>query len=159
MKIVLFWKRKGFTLLEVMVALAIIGISIGIFFSMVGNSSRIRGKIDDHAKSLLLARTKTEESFLGILDVIPLKQNEKTIYESTTANGIKWKVLEIDKYKEATMELMNVGLNGDAEIELQLPPEGFVVVNTDVEGIKIDTASFVEQKEDNEAENREMEQQ
>lgn len=153
MKIVLLKKRKGFTLLEVMVALAIIGISIGIFFSMVGNSSKIRGKIDGHANSLLLARTKTEESFLGILDGIYTKQNEKTIYEGTTPYGIYWKVMEIDKYKEATETLMSEG----EDEEIELPPKGFVALNTQVEGIKIDTVSFYEQKDD-ETESEENEQ-
>ena len=59
--------QTGFTILEVMVALAIVGISIGIFFGLIGNSSRLRGKIDDHTKLVLFARTKTEEAFLGIL--------------------------------------------------------------------------------------------
>ena len=42
--------KTGFTILEVMVALAIVGISIGIFFSIIGNSSRLREKIDRHTE-------------------------------------------------------------------------------------------------------------
>ncbi|MDO8142126.1 MAG: type II secretion system protein, partial [Candidatus Brocadiales bacterium] len=95
--------NNGFTILEVMVALAIVGISVGIFFGLIGNSSRLRGKMDEHSKLLLLARTKTEEAFLGILGKKNKKLNgelkEEKTFEGTTKEGIQWKVSEIDKYR------------------------------------------------------------
>ncbi|MBI5677119.1 MAG: type II secretion system protein, partial [Planctomycetes bacterium] len=84
--------ENGFTILEVMVALAIVGISIGIFFGLIGNSSKLRGKIDEHTKLLLLARTKTEEAFLGILGKKYEKLNEEKTFEGVTKDGVQWKV-------------------------------------------------------------------
>ncbi|GAN34964.1 MAG: prepilin-type cleavage/methylation domain-containing protein [Candidatus Brocadia sp. AMX2] len=136
---------NGFTILEVMVALAIMGISIGIFFGSIGNSSRLRGKIDEHTKSLLLARTKMEEAFLGILGKKYVKLNEKKTFEGITKDGIPWKVSEVNKYKEAMDKIdMNTTAIGENFME-EVPPEGTTLLSTFVEGISIETIFFTEE--------------
>ncbi len=138
--------KNGFTILEVMVALAIVGISIGIFFGLIGNSSRLRGKIDDHTKLVLFARTKTEEAFLGILGKKYMKLNEEKTFEGVTKDGIQWKVTQVDKYKEAKKKITMDASNED-ESDVELPPKGTTMLITHVEGININTIFFAEELE------------
>lgn len=137
----------GFTILEVMVALAIMGISIGIFFGLIGNSSRLRGKIDEHTKLLFLARTKTEEAFLGILGEKYVKVHEKKTFEGTTKDGVPWKVSEVDKYREAKNKI-RVNMKDIDENFTEVPPAGTTLLSTVVEGIRIDTLVFSEKHEE-----------
>lgn len=146
--------QRGFTILEVMIALAIIGISIGFFFSMIGNSSRLRGKIDEHTKYLLLARTKTEEAFLGILGKEHEKLNEKKNFEGTAKDGVQWKVKEINKRKEAMEKINNMYLTDEDKAILELPPEGARFLTIVVEGINIDTIFFTHEPEEDETEEK-----
>src|SRR3990167_7811763 len=138
--------KTGFTILEVMVALAIVGISIGIFFGLIGNSSKLRGKIDEHTKLLLLARTKTEEAFLGILGKKYTKLNEEKTFEGVTKDGVQWKVSQVDKYKEARKKITMDASNED-ESDVELPPKGTTTLSTHVEGININTIFFAEESE------------
>lgn len=139
--------QTGFTILEVMVALAIMGVSIGIFFGLVGNSSRLRGKIDEHTKLLLLARTKIEEAFLGILGKKYNKLNESKVFEGVTKDGIPWKVSEVNKYKEA-MKRIDMTASDTGEISLaEVPPKGTTLLSSLVGGISIETIFFTEEPE------------
>lgn len=145
--------KTGFTILEVMVALAIVGISIGIFFSIIGNSSRLREKIDRHTELLLLARTKTEEALLGILGEKKIKGNEGNIFEGMTKDGVQWRVSEVDKYKEAK-DKISLNMKHVDEDLIEVPPKGTILLSTLVDGISIETIFFSEEPEgeDNEEE-------
>lgn len=139
--------QTGFTILEVMVALVIMGISLGIFFSLIGNSSRLRGKIDDHTRSLFLARTKMEEAFLGILGKKHIRVNERKTFEGVTKDGIPWKVLEVNKYKEA-MDRVNVNVRGAGESDMEeVPPKGTTLLSSLVGGISIETIFFTKESD------------
>ena len=138
--------QTGFTILEVMVALAIVGISIGIFFGLIGNSSRLRGKIDDHTKLVLFARTKTEEAFLGILGKKYTKLNEEKTFEGVTKDGVQWKISQVDKYKEARKKITMDASNED-ESDVELQPKGTTMLSIHVEGININTIFFAEESE------------
>lgn len=141
----------GFTVLEVMVALAIMAVSLSIFFSLVGNSSKLRGRIDDHIKLVLLARTKTEEAFLGILEKAPINLDEKKIFEGKTKNGIQWKVVEVDTYKEEKEKLRSNILSREEDNKVFLP-KGIILLNTEVGGIIIDTVFSSPESKDIESE-------
>ncbi|MEP9411198.1 MAG: type II secretion system protein [Candidatus Brocadia sp.] len=137
----------GFTILEIMVALVIMGISLGIFFSLIGNSSRLRGKIDDHTRALLLARTKIEEAFLGILGKKHIRVNERKTFEGVTKDGIPWKVLEVNKYKEA-MKRIDMNTSDTWENSMaEVPPKGTTLLSSVVGGISIETIFFTEEPE------------
>src|SRR3989304_4834501 len=146
--------ENGFTILEVMVALAIVGISIGIFFGLIGNSSKLRGKIDEHTKLLLLARTKTEEAFLGILGKKYETLNEEKTFEGVTKDGVQWKVSQVDKYKEARKKITMEASNED-ESDVELPPKGTTSLSIHVEGININTVFFAEESEADENDSEE----
>lgn len=142
--------QNGFTILEVMISLAIIGISIGIFFGLIGNSSRLRGKIDDHSNYLLLARTKTDEALLGILGKEQEKMNEEKNFEGTTKDGVQWKAKEINKRKEAMDKLNSMNLTDEDKSMAELPPKGSTFLSIVVEGINIDTIYFTKEPEEDE---------
>ena len=133
--------KNGFTILEVMVALAIVGISIGIFFSLIGNSSRLREKIDRHSELLLLARTKTEEALLGMLGEKQNKSDKEKTFEGITKDGVQWKVSEVNKYKEAE-DKIDIQKKSTDEGSIQVSPKGSTLLSTLVGGIRIETIFF-----------------
>ena len=89
--------EKGFTLLEVIVALAIVGISLGVYMSLIGTSFRLQRKVDDHAKRVLVAIRKAEEAHLGLLGNNYTSRDNQRIWKGTSKDGIVWKVIESDK--------------------------------------------------------------
>ncbi|MEK7297750.1 MAG: type II secretion system protein, partial [Planctomycetota bacterium] len=142
---------KGFTILEVMVALVIMGISIGVFFSLIGNSARLRGKINEHSKLLFLAGTKTEEAFLGLLEKDYTGSNEKRTAGGTTKEGIPWKVCEAKSPEPEKGKVFPITVRKTEATELFLP-QGIKLLTIQVEGISIDTISI---DDDESAENEE----
>ena len=89
--------KMGFTLLEVIVALAIVGISLGVYMSLIGTSFRLKGKVDDHAKKVLVAIQKAEEAHLGLLGDKRTLGDSRRVWEGVTEDGTAWKVVENDK--------------------------------------------------------------
>lgn len=89
--------KMGFTLLEVIVALAIVGISLGVYMSLIGTSFKLKGKVDDHARKVLVAIQKAEEAHLGLLGDNYASGGDKRVWEGVTEDGIEWKVVESDK--------------------------------------------------------------
>ena len=142
---------KGFTILEVMVALVIMGISIGVFFSLIGNSARLRGKINDHSKLLFLAETKTEEAFLGLLEKNYTGAKEKRTAGDTTKEGIPWRVCEVKSPEPEKGKAFPITVSKTEDTALFLP-HGIKLLTIQVEGITIDTISI---DDDETAENEE----
>ncbi|MBF8278248.1 MAG: hypothetical protein HW390_3321 [Candidatus Brocadiaceae bacterium] len=132
---------KGFTILEVMVALVIMGISIGVFFSLIGNSARLRGKINEHSKLLFLAGTKAEEAFLGLLEKDYTGSNEKRTAGGTTKEGVPWKAYEVKSPEQEKVTLFSSAVRKTEATELFLP-QGIKLLTIQVEGIIIDTISI-----------------
>ncbi|OQY99931.1 MAG: hypothetical protein B6D35_08130 [Candidatus Brocadia sp. UTAMX2] len=132
---------NGFTILEVMVALAIVGVSIGIFFSLIGNSSRLREKIDRHAELVLFARTKTEEAFLEMLGKKEEKGEKEKTFEGVTKGGLQWKITEVDKYEEAMDPIDFYKKVTDKNFQ-EIPPKGTTLLSTLVGEICIETVFF-----------------
>ncbi|MGR3178415.1 MAG: PulJ/GspJ family protein [Candidatus Anammoxibacter sp.] len=80
-------KNRGFTMIEVMVALAIVSISLGVFISILGNSMQMRWKMEDHAKNVVTARVTAEKFSLGLLE---------DDLEGETEDGISWEIIPIE---------------------------------------------------------------
>ncbi|MGR3218574.1 MAG: PulJ/GspJ family protein, partial [Candidatus Anammoxibacter sp.] len=76
-------EKSGFTMIEVMVALAIVSISLGVFISILGNSMQMRWKMEDHAKNVVTARVIAEKFSLGLLE---------DDLEGETEDGISWEI-------------------------------------------------------------------
>lgn len=79
-------KRDGFTMIEVMVALVVVGVSLGVFISILGNSSRMRWRLEDHASSLVAARVAAERFGLGLAD---------GAMDGETDMGIRWEAVPV----------------------------------------------------------------
>jgi len=84
---------RGFTILEVIVSLVIVGIAITAFIELLGNSTKFRSKLNEHDERLLVAITIAEQAFLGLLDVPDAKSSDKLIFQGTTENeNIDWQI-------------------------------------------------------------------
>jgi general secretion pathway protein I len=78
----------GFSLLEILVALAILGISLGVIFQSIGQGLRLRG---DAAESVRLALVA--ESILGVL---PERAAAPEAPEEGEEAGIRWRLESVE---------------------------------------------------------------
>ncbi len=76
-------RQKGLTLLELLVALSIMALSIGVLYRVLGMSVRNAGMLQDQQKAVLLAQT-----LLAAKDAIP----EQGWNESGESAGYGWQV-------------------------------------------------------------------
>ena len=84
---------SGFTILEVIVALVIVGISITAFIRILGNSSMLRAKVNDYDERLDVAILKTEQTFLGVIEDISAQDNGKNVLRGKIADkDINWRI-------------------------------------------------------------------
>jgi prepilin-type N-terminal cleavage/methylation domain-containing protein len=87
--------QTGFTILEVIISLVIVGISMVIFVKLLGNSSMLRAKLNDYDERLDIAISKTEQTFLGLLDNNSTQgDNERVLRGKTSDKGINWRIEE-----------------------------------------------------------------
>ncbi len=85
--------NRGFTIIEVIVALVIVGVSITMFVRLLGNSAMLRGKINDYDERMEIAVTKAEHSFLGLTEAGLNLDNDKNIIQGTIeSRGINWRL-------------------------------------------------------------------
>ncbi len=83
----------GFTILEVIVALVIVGISMTMFVRLLGNSSMLRGKLNDYDERLDVAIYKTEQMFLGLLESDFTQDADRRVLLGTVKDKeINWRV-------------------------------------------------------------------
>ncbi len=93
--------QGGFTILEVIVSLIIVAVSLTAFIQLLGNSTHLRVKVNDHHDRLNVAVTKAEEAFLGLLDGGGVKGGDKNSWQGTIRDrGITWRVEEEKEEKE-----------------------------------------------------------
>lgn len=59
-------RSKGFSLLEVMVALAILGIALVAIFQLYSANLRTTKKAEDYTKAILYARSMMDEAFIFV---------------------------------------------------------------------------------------------
>jgi prepilin-type N-terminal cleavage/methylation domain-containing protein len=84
---------RGFTIIEVIVALVIVGVSITMFVRLLGNSAMLRGKINNYDERLEVAVTKTEQSFLGLVEFgFDLDNNKNIIQGKVEGRDINWRL-------------------------------------------------------------------
>ncbi len=87
---------RGFTILEVIVSLVIVGISITAFIRLLGNSTMFRSKLNEHDERHLIAITKAEETFLGLLDGADARSGDKSVIQGTMeSSNIDWHVEKV----------------------------------------------------------------
>ncbi len=88
--------NRGFTIIEVIVALIIVGISITMFVRLLGNSAMLRGKINDYDERMEIAVEKAEQSFLGLIEAgLDLDNDKNIIKGKIEERDINWR-LEVE---------------------------------------------------------------
>ena len=84
---------NGFTILEVIVALVIVGVSVTTFVRLLGNSSMLRAKVNDYDERLDVAILKAEQTFLGVIEDLPDQDNGKKALRGKIADrDINWRI-------------------------------------------------------------------
>jgi prepilin-type N-terminal cleavage/methylation domain-containing protein len=84
---------SGFTILEVIVALVIVGVSITAFVRLLGNSSMLRAKVNDYDERLDVAILKAEQTFLGLIGDVSVQDNGKNVLSGKIADrDINWRI-------------------------------------------------------------------
>ena len=97
-----FYPRKdqsGFTLFEVLIALTILGISLGILIVLIGDSLKSSGKAKLKISALELAKEKIDAAVLCTLGEPAQKGSEQTIWKGKTEQGLVWTV-EATQWKQ-----------------------------------------------------------
>jgi len=93
--------EEGFTLLEVLVALAILGISVTIIFQLFSANLRaVRGS-EDYISAAVRAQTKMRE----ILDDDKLAEKAEKTWSETTPDGYRVDVAVAETLKDRTKDL------------------------------------------------------
>ena len=84
---------RGFTIIEVIVALVIVGVTITMFVRLLGNSAMLRGKINNYDERLEIAVIKAEESFLGLIETgFDLDNNKNIVQGAIEGRDINWRI-------------------------------------------------------------------
>ena len=85
--------NRGFTIIEVIVALVIVGVSITMFIRLLGNSAMLRGKINNYDERLEIAVVKAEQSFLGLIEAgFDLDNDKNIIHGKIEGRDINWRI-------------------------------------------------------------------
>lgn len=85
--------NRGFTIIEVIVALVIVGVTITMFVRLLGNSAMLRGKLNDYDERLEIAVVKAEQSFLGLIEAGFDLDNDKNIIQGKIeGRDINWRI-------------------------------------------------------------------
>ncbi len=109
--------NRGFTIIEIIVALVIVGVSITIFVRLLGNSAMLRGKINNYDERMEIAVTKAEQSFLGLIGAGFDPGNSKNIIQGKIeGRDINWRLEDknIDGFSgyERDVYLFSVSVDG-----------------------------------------------
>jgi prepilin-type N-terminal cleavage/methylation domain-containing protein len=84
---------RGFTIIEVIVALVIVGVTITMFVRLLGSSAMLRGKMNNYDERLEIAVTKSEQSFLGLIEAgFDLSNDNNVIEGKIEGRDINWRL-------------------------------------------------------------------
>jgi prepilin-type N-terminal cleavage/methylation domain-containing protein len=87
-------KNRGFTILEVIVALVIVGVSITMFIGLLGHSAKLRSKVHDYDERLNIAITMAEHGFLGLVEgSSTILDNDRSVFQGKIGDtDINWRI-------------------------------------------------------------------
>ena len=77
-------RQRGLTLLELLVAFAIMALSLGVLYRIMGGSARSAGDIDRYQRAIVLA-----QSLLSLRDTVP----EEGLQQTGESAGYQWRIV------------------------------------------------------------------
>ena len=77
-------RQRGLTLLELLVAFAILALSLGVLYRIMCGSARSAGDIDRYQRAVILA-----QSLLSLRDTVP----EEGLQQNGESAGYQWRIV------------------------------------------------------------------
>ncbi len=86
--------NSGFTILEVIVALVIVGVSVTMFICLIGHSAKLRSKVNDYDERLNIAITKAEQEFLRLVEgSSTILDNDRSVFQGKIEDtDVDWRI-------------------------------------------------------------------
>ncbi len=86
--------NSGFTILEVIVALVIVGVSVTMFIGLIGHSAKLRSKVNDYDERLNIAITKAEQEFLRLVEgSSTIQDNDRSVFQGKIEDtDVDWRI-------------------------------------------------------------------
>lgn len=79
-------RQRGLTLLELLVAFAIMAMALGLLYRVMGGSARSAGDIERYQRAMVLA-----QSLLSLRDTVP----ERGWQQAGESSGFRWQIQSI----------------------------------------------------------------
>jgi len=82
--------QAGYTIIEVLVSLAIVGICLTVFMGLIGSSLRLTARVEDHLRRAEQIRNQSEHFFLGLEEGDYSLVDNAKVWTGKNNRGVPW---------------------------------------------------------------------